>query len=87
MFTTEKKKVPIFRPGGTPSTALSRVPQFHTGVTPSVTKGKAGRGPENFDTAKKLRHAGKVSTILLYIQFIYYGYGLIFSSWVSIVRV
>lgn len=73
MFTTEKKKVPIFRPGGTPSSALSRVPQFHTGVTPSVAKVKAGRSLENFDpackthdTTKKLRQAGKVSTFLLY---------------------
>ncbi|KAK3864998.1 hypothetical protein Pcinc_029354 [Petrolisthes cinctipes] len=58
MFSTEKKKVPIFRPGGTPSSALVRVPQFHTGITPSVTaKGsrqcKAARGLENFDPASK----------------------------------
>ncbi|KAK4298815.1 hypothetical protein Pmani_003993 [Petrolisthes manimaculis] len=35
-----KKKVPIFRPGGTPRSAIPRVPQFHTGIPrfpPSVS--------------------------------------------------
>ncbi|KAK4314212.1 hypothetical protein Pmani_014493 [Petrolisthes manimaculis] len=64
MFSTEKKKVPIFRPGGTPSSALVRVPQFHTGITPSVTakssrQCKAARGLENFDSASKKLGASK----------------------------
>ncbi|KAK3869533.1 hypothetical protein Pcinc_025173 [Petrolisthes cinctipes] len=59
MYSTEKKKVPIFRPGGTLSSALVRVPQFHTGITPSVTakdsrQCKAAKGLENFDPASKI---------------------------------